>query len=256
MTDRTVQLLLKKEGLQYVVNEQVDLLSEAQIQKRLNFAEARVNDNWEYVLFTDEKTFQLGSVPHKSWQNPKKRKRHEKKRHAPKVHVWGGIGSHFKTRLYFFHETLDANLYCRILKSKLPPGFTYDLPSHAASKWIFVQDNDPRHRSAKPINLLNKIGPDHLSDFPPNSPDFNILEDIWSLIAAALEHQTIKTMAELKRAIRKEWKNWICKLFATPCKVCQSDSKSASSSRERGLTIDYLQQLKMFNSSPVGFIST
>src|SRR6185437_329788 len=147
-----------------------------QMQRRVRFAGSRLNYNWKYVLFTDEKTWQLGGTPHKSWQDPSDRIVDEGKRHAPKVHVWGGIGSHFKTKLYFFRVNLTTPLMHKILKQNLPPAHSFDLPIRYKNKWIFVQDNDPKHKSKKVTTLLDEIAPDRIIDFPAESGDFNIIE--------------------------------------------------------------------------------
>jgi transposase len=203
---RTIRRTLRDQGLRYLVRRKLPILTVEQQKLRLAFAKKRLNYDWKYVLFTDEKTFQLGGTPHKSWQDPHERQTDEVKRHAPKVHAWAGIGSHFKTKLYLFHQNLDKDLMHKILKEHLPPPHVYDLPIRHRNKWIFVQDNDPKHRSKKVTNLLDEIAPDRLLDFPSMSADFNPMEDIWSILDRSLQHQTIKTMAQLKTALKKEWK--------------------------------------------------
>jgi len=207
ISERTIQRELRREGLRYLVVEKKDLLTNDQIQRRLKFARERLNHDWKYAIFTDEKSFQLGASPHNSWQDPNERVTAEVKRHQAKVHVWGGVGLHFKTKLYFFHENLNATLMCKILKKNLPPEHFYGLPPRCHDKWILVQDNDPKHRSKLVTELLDKIAPDRLPDFPANSPDFNVIEDVWSFIGRTLEHKTINTMSQLKAGIKKEWEN-------------------------------------------------
>ena len=102
----------------------------------------------------------------------------------------GGIGNHFKTDLEIFED--DADLFCKILKKRLPPAHAYDVPPRSHDKWIFVQDNDPKHKSKKGTQLLDKIAPDRILDFPANSPDFNPIEDIWSIIECNLQQKSIK----------------------------------------------------------------
>ena len=70
-----------------------------------------------------------------------------------------------------------------------------------------MQDNDPKHTAKKTIELLDKLAPDRIMDFPANSPEFNPIEDIWSIIDNNLKQKKIKNMKQLKADIRKEWKN-------------------------------------------------
>ena len=157
------------------------------------------------LFFTDEKTFQLGSHKHKSWQDPNDRVIEEVKRHPPKIHVWGGIGLHFKTKLYFFDKNLNSTLFCKILKARLPPAESFDLPPHGSNKWVLVQDNDPKHKSAQSQKILDILAPDRIKDWPSNSPDINPIEDVWSMMDYELQLKPPKNIRTLKSTLRKAW---------------------------------------------------
>jgi hypothetical protein len=85
--------------------------------------------NWQRVLFTDEKSFWLGSPSDPCWQQLDDRVLEEVERFTPKLHVWGAIGYSFKTKLYFFEENMNAKLYQKIIFERLPPtDFASDCP--------------------------------------------------------------------------------------------------------------------------------
>ena len=111
VSERTVERRLKEQGLRYLVIQEREELTPDQIQKRLAYAKARNFFDWKPVLFSDEKSFWLGSGEHKQWQDPKHRITRKVRKHPPKLHVWGAVGHYFKTQLYFFHEYLKAKLY-------------------------------------------------------------------------------------------------------------------------------------------------
>ena len=132
--------------------------------------------HWKYVLFTDEKTFYLGRSGSMSWQDPKRRPEYDEKHYVPKLNVWAGIGYYFKTDLYFIEGNLTAEKYQEILRKNLPPSYLPDCPSIIQSKWIFMQDGARQHAAKN--ELLGELDPDRIQDHPPNSPDFNPIEDV------------------------------------------------------------------------------
>jgi transposase len=203
----TIRRTLKEHGLKYLVVEEREIITRDQAKRRIKFAKKMKDHDWKLALFTDEKTFQIGGHPHKSWQDPKDRQIEKVNRHPLKIHVWGGIGLHFKTKLYFFKGILNAKLYCKILKSRIPPEYAFNLNPYDRSKWIIVQDNDPKHKSKVAQELLDKLAPDRIRDWPSNSPDFNPIEDIWSMLDEELKRKGPKSLRALKTILTKSWEN-------------------------------------------------
>ena len=131
--------------------------------------------DWKQVLFTDEKSFWLGSPSDSCWQQLDDRVVEETARFTPKVHVWGSIGYYFKTKLYFFEENMTAKLYQKIVSERLPPNlFASDCPEILKKKWYFLQDNDPKHKAKGSMKLLRKLTRNRNHRHPPRSPDFNV----------------------------------------------------------------------------------
>jgi transposase len=205
ISPRTIRRIGNKGGAKYLVVEEQDLLTEEHKRKRVEFARRRAKHDWTFTLFTDEKTFQVGGGPHKMWQDPKRRRTREVVRHPKKIHVWGGIGYYYKTKLYFFEENLDSKLYQNILRLRLPPESSPDCPEGRDADWIFVQDLDPKHRAKSTNALLDEVAPDRMKDFPAKSPEINIIEDMWSAVTRAIEHYNITSVAQLKRLVNKAW---------------------------------------------------
>src|SRR5690348_15731928 len=78
-------------------------------------------------------------------------------RWTPKLHVWGAIGYYFKSDLYFFEQNMTAKLYQDILAKRLPPTPSYDCPRRFKKKWFFLQDNDPKHKSKKSMEVVRTL---------------------------------------------------------------------------------------------------
>jgi hypothetical protein len=171
----------------------------------MNYASEMINNNWKSVLFTDEKSFWLGSFSEYAWQQLDDRIEVETEKWTPKLHVWGGIGYYFKSKLYFFEENMNAPLYQKILKKRLPPTPAPDCPRKLKEKWYFLQDNDPKHKSKKSMEIVEELTDGRFYKHPPYSPDFNIMEDVWSYLDREVRESKITSIQGLKRKLTRLW---------------------------------------------------
>jgi len=124
--------------------------------------------------------------------------------------VWGGIGYYFKTPLVICKQKANLNSrgYLNILKKHLPPKTTnQDCPQGKEDDWKFLQDNAAIHKTDDVMDYLEKEAPYYIRKYSPNSPDFNIIEDIWSQMNEELNKYKITSLGSLKRHLKQIWKN-------------------------------------------------
>jgi len=69
---------------------------------------------------------------------------------------------------------------------------------------VFVQDNAPCHKSKSTMKYLEKKNICLLSDWPPQSPDINIIENLWSILKSKVDKRSPKSTSELLKAIEEE----------------------------------------------------
>jgi len=75
-------------------------------------------------------------------------------------------------------------------------------------EWIYVHDSAPYHSADSTQEYLQTHVPLFFTkqEWPSNSPDLNVIENVFADISASLAKQRPKTRAALDRAFRESWK--------------------------------------------------
>lgn len=186
-------------------------LSPAAIDKRRRWTNFHIQNEtcWRNVAFSDESWFQLGR--NKRWVWVDKNNLSDKvfshtKSHPPKVMIWAAIGWNFKSELFFVEGSVNTEFYFDNII--LGSHFVEDADRcWGIGNWVFQQDNAPAHRSAETQAVLKELGITLLDDWPPYSPDLNIIEVIWAIMEARVEKVNPKSIDELKQTLIEVWEN-------------------------------------------------
>jgi hypothetical protein len=122
--------------------------------------------------------------------------------HKEGIMVWGAIAHDYKCPLHVFEETVDYMAFIYMLAIHFFP--------HALEKFpdgfYFIQDNAPPHRSTDTQIYLPLKNCTPLK-WPPYSPDLNVIENMWSILSAAVykDKQSYDSVAELTTAVIDAW---------------------------------------------------
>lgn len=204
----TVRKYLKKGGIKWLKKKKIQHLSEHHKTKRVEYSHRMKSYNWNKVLFSDEKTFYLGSSSDYAWQDPNNRIFEEKIFYPKKINVWGGIGTHMKTKLYYFDRNLNSELYEKILKARIKEKqliFAPRCPKNLCKNYEFLQDNAKYHKTTEVMKTIEDIVGDRYIEHPANSPDLNPMEDMWSYLDSKVKEARPKTISSLKRTLTRAW---------------------------------------------------
>ena len=184
--------------------------SEAE-KRRVKWCQAQqsCDTDWHKVVFTDESWFEMGTRKKYCWRaadDYRPEVTRIKRAHPPKVMIWAAIGYNFKGPIVFINDTVDADVYINdiLLGSKV-----VDQADRAFGRgaWLFQQDNARPHISREAKLRMAEMGIKLLEEWPPYSPDLNIIERVWAIMKLRVDQQEPRTLQELKQIILDVWQN-------------------------------------------------
>jgi len=116
------------------------------------------------------------------------------------VMVWACFSYNGTGTLYFIDTIMDAVGYCELLSTNLMASVT----KMNLNDFIFMQDNDPKHKSKLAMKWFERNNV-KLLDWPAQSPDMNPIENLWRNIKVKVAENSPRTLGELKIEIMKCW---------------------------------------------------
>ncbi|GFU92802.1 transposable element Tcb1 transposase [Trichonephila clavipes] len=167
---------------------------------------------WQQVIWSDESTFTLFQTTGRVyvWRTPKEAFAPEcivltVKHGGGSLMVWGAISWRGLGPLVTLHDKVKAAHYVNILGDQVHPFVQTSFPGECP---LYQDDNAPIH-TAKIVQEWfaedeGEVG--HL-DWPPKSPDLNIIEHLWGYLESKLRARfpPPSTISALETALHEEW---------------------------------------------------
>ncbi|GFT87191.1 transposable element Tc1 transposase [Trichonephila clavipes] len=213
VVQKTVRRVLKKAGYNGRVARKKPLIGKRNRVKRLKFAKEHILKPRHFgneVIFSDESKFNIfGSDGHRMvWRKPNTS--HHPKHTIPTVKhgggsvmVWGCMAASRVGKLVFIDGIMHKMAYLNVLQNNLKESAD---KLGLGSNFIYQQDNDPKHTAFVVKEWLLYHCRNQLNT-PPQSPDLNVIENLWSHLERAVQKHQITSKEQLKSVLQEEWLN-------------------------------------------------
>lgn len=150
-------------------------------------------------MFTDEKWFYLRPPQNSKtvglWvEDPNDVPPWESDKWGSKIMVWAGFSAQGTLEPIFLpkNKTFNGEYY----RTHVLPKVAKEIKSRRKAtgvastnklfpsnlNWTWQEDNATPHRAKATLELEKKLFPSRLEPWPPNSPDLNPIENLWSIV--------------------------------------------------------------------------
>ena len=168
---------------------------------------------WDWVIFTDEKRFNLvGNDAYQSiWVEGKKIYTHEIGRTSRVgLMVWGAISCDGGLHLICIDERITSETYCNMLEND----FFHEMEGQLPEDFVWMHDNATPHAAAATKAYLEEKGID-VMEWPVLSPDLNLIKNIWGIMCQKLYEngKSYQNTNELWEAIVQAWHSLDVQVF-------------------------------------------
>lgn len=203
--------------------------------KRLSFAQNNLSRQWASVMFTDRKKFLLqypgSKVKMVRWVYGEAKDSPSAKAHQPNhpqcVNIYAGISKHGVTKVHVVAGTskhtssftnkkgepaknITQQEYKAVLENTLLPEGKRVFTTAGLSSWWLQQDNDPSHSKAPDVvkawSAANAVHVRVLPNWPPNSPDLNLIENVWGWVQARVNEKGCSSFEDFQQEVKLQFK--------------------------------------------------
>lgn len=207
------------------------MISEKNRRARLAFAKKHLHwtaKDWALVLWSDESKYNIFSSDGIRYVRRPKNKRHNVQYQVPTVKhgggnvmVWGCFSRDGVGPLHRITGIMDGKMYVDILSKFMVP----HARRRMSKKWLFQQDNDPKHTSKVAKNFFGtkKV---KVLEWPSQSADLNPIEHLWEELDRHVRRMKSTNADQLFANLEECWKkislDTIIKLVDSMPRRCQA----------------------------------
>jgi transposase len=204
---RIQQILSTSDVLVFTKRQKKPRLTAVHKEARLNWARKYLfSQNWDKILFSDEKKFNLDGPDgfQSYWHDLRKNSeiRFSRNFGGGSVMIWGAFSCAGTLPLAWITSTMKSQDYVDMLETSLVEHAEHLM----GPEFIFQHDNAAVHTSKLTKNWF--IEKDiEVFEWPSISPDMNPIENLWGIVASKVygHGRQFVTVESLKKAIQEAW---------------------------------------------------
>lgn len=207
----TIRTTMNNNGLHGRVAVKKPYLSKKHQKSRLDFAKKYLEkpfDYWSNIIWSDETKIELFGHNQQRYIWRKKNTAHVVKNTVPTVKhgggsimIWGCFNLKGTGKMTTIEGRMDSVKYQSILKENLVSSANQ---LGLGRRFIFQQDNDPKHTSKSTKEWFTKQKVQVL-EWPSQSPDLNPIEHLWHDLKIAVHKRKPSNLNELQQYCKEEW---------------------------------------------------
>jgi len=203
----TVKRVLRNSDLFGRVSCPKPALSKINKKRRLDWCKGKREWNdvdWSKIIFSDETKIDLHPNTRQFVRRPKnkrfeKRYTTETRKFSQSLMVWGAIRADGRRAIFKCGNSVDSREYQRILSEAIPQIYS--------SRYVLMHDGATCHTSASTRSYLRENSIRMLENWPPQSPDINIIENLWDLLKTNVRNRLPQTIDDLWQYTQEEFFN-------------------------------------------------
>lgn len=182
VSTRTVRRKLRSMDFSFGKAQKRIVLTEQHKKDRLAFARSclTAGTDWTKVIFTDEKRFNAdGPDSWSSWmRNGHRKVRNRRQQGGVSLQVWGMLMPGPLLTVIELPPRGDSADFMNFFENRVLP----NICNQFCDDFILQQDNASVHVSRESLRKFDELNVRRLN-WPARSPDLNIIENCWSMIA-------------------------------------------------------------------------